>query len=29
MVTMVADGLRKCQDGLTTIEEVRRVVLDI
>jgi general secretion pathway protein E len=28
MVTMAADGLRKCQQGLTTIEEVRRVVLD-
>jgi hypothetical protein len=26
---MVADGLRKCQDGLTTTEEVRRVVLDV
>jgi len=29
MVTMVADGLMKCQDGLTTTEEVRRVVLDV
>ncbi len=29
MVTMVADGLKKCQDGLTTTEEVRRVVLDV
>ncbi len=29
MVTMVADGLNKCQDGLTTTEEVRRVVLDV
>ena len=29
MVTMDLDGLKKCQDGLTTIEEVRRVVLDI
>jgi hypothetical protein len=29
MVTMDLDGLKKCQAGLTTIEEVRRVVLDI
>jgi general secretion pathway protein E len=29
MVTMVADGLKKCQDGLTTTEEIRRVVLDV
>jgi general secretion pathway protein E len=29
MVTMVADGLKKCRDGLTTTEEVRRVVLDV
>jgi general secretion pathway protein E len=29
MVTMDLDGLKKCQDGLTTIEEVRRVVLDV
>jgi general secretion pathway protein E len=29
MTTMVADGLRKCRDGLTTPEEVRRVALDI
>ncbi len=29
MVTMVTDGLKKCQDGLTTTEEVRRVVLDV
>lgn len=29
MTTMVGDGLRKCQDGLTTAEEVRRVALDI
>jgi general secretion pathway protein E len=29
MVTMVADGLKKCQDGLTTAEEIRRVVLDV
>jgi type II secretory ATPase GspE/PulE/Tfp pilus assembly ATPase PilB-like protein len=26
---MDLDGLKKCQAGLTTIEEVRRVVLDI
>jgi general secretion pathway protein E len=29
MVTMVADGLKKCRDGLTTTEEIRRVVLDV
>jgi general secretion pathway protein E len=29
MTTMVADGLRKCREGLTTPEEVRRVALDI
>ena len=29
MLTMAADGLKRCQDGLTTIDEVRRVVLDI
>ena len=29
MVTMDLDGLKKCQDGLTTIDEVRRVVLDV
>ncbi len=29
MTTMVADGLRKCRDGLTTTEEIRRVVLDV
>ncbi|HET6390316.1 GspE/PulE family protein [Hyphomicrobium sp.] len=29
MVPMDLDGLKKCQAGLTTIEEVRRVVLDI
>jgi len=29
MTTMAADGLRKCRDGLTTTEEVRRVVLDV
>ena len=29
MSTMVADGLRKCREGLTTPEEVRRVALDI
>ncbi len=29
MATMVSDGLKKCQEGLTTIEEVRRVAVDI
>jgi general secretion pathway protein E len=29
MVTMVSDGFKKCQDGRTTVEEVRRVALDI
>jgi general secretion pathway protein E len=29
MTTMVADGLSKCQEGLTTPEEVRRVALEI
>jgi general secretion pathway protein E len=29
MVSMAVDGLRKCQAGLTTTEEVRRVVLDV
>lgn len=29
MVTMVDDGLQKCRAGLTSIEEVRRVALDI
>ena len=29
MITMVSDGLRKCHEGKTTIEEVRRVALDI
>jgi general secretion pathway protein E len=29
MTSMVADGLGKCRDGLTTPEEVRRVALDI
>jgi general secretion pathway protein E len=29
MTTMVIDGLRKCKEGLTTPEEVRRVALDI
>jgi general secretion pathway protein E len=29
MTTMVSDGLTKCQAGLTTPEEVRRVALDI
>jgi general secretion pathway protein E len=29
MTTMVADGLKKCQEGMTTLDEVRRVVLDI
>ncbi len=28
MITMVSDGLRKCQEGTTTAEEVRRVALD-
>lgn len=28
MATMVVDGLSKCQEGLTTPEEVRRVALD-
>jgi general secretion pathway protein E len=29
MATMVSDGLKKCQEGLTTIEEVRRVAVDV
>jgi general secretion pathway protein E len=29
MVKMVSDGFKKCQDGLTTIEEVRRVAIDV
>jgi general secretion pathway protein E len=29
MTTMVADGLHKCAEGLTTPEEVRRVALDV
>jgi general secretion pathway protein E len=29
MLTMDLDGLKKCQDGLTTIDEIRRVVLDV
>lgn len=29
MTSMVADGLDKCRNGLTTTEEIRRVVLDI
>lgn len=29
MTSMIIDGLRKCQEGLTTPEEVRRVALDI
>lgn len=29
MTTMISDGLTKCQHGFTTLEEVRRVALDI
>lgn len=29
MTTMVSDGLTKCRNGFTTLEEVRRVALDI
>ena len=29
MLTMPVDGLKKCQAGLTTTEEIRRVVLDV
>ncbi|MFT5511229.1 MAG: type II secretory ATPase GspE/PulE/Tfp pilus assembly ATPase PilB-like protein [Hyphomicrobiaceae bacterium] len=29
MVPMWQDGLRKCIEGLTTLDEVRRVVTDV
>jgi general secretion pathway protein E len=29
MTTMVMDGHKKCRDGITTLDEVRRVALDV